>query len=443
MNASPAIRTIDLQLRTLHQDPQPIEAPGGGRAWRAVSTDPSFIAAVPPGAPLLQPGYYLARAIVRPLAGEVVEPQIYIPDAHGRFAEERSVRMADDGTGFKARFLLAQPSTHVRFDPSRAPCEFSCDALEVERVGDPPRKPLLERTVGRLRSWFSRPLQVMDAAGLSLSAGRKKRVLATIDREGFGVEIGPSHDPIAPKRDGFKVHVIDHASREELLAKYATHVGLALDRIEEVDFVWRGQSYVELTGHPRHYSWIIASHVIEHTPDLIAFLADCDSILKDGGVLSLVIPDKRYCFDRFRPVTGLARVVDAHMSAQKIHTPGAVAEYLINAVGKPDQLAWDAGTVGEYRLFHTAEQAQALMQDVLDHRAYHDIHNWCFVPHSFRLLLADLHALGLTPMREVSFEPTHGCEFYVTLGRHGSGPALSRLDLLKAIDQELAEAAGR
>ena len=40
--------------------------------------------------------------------------------------------------------------------------------------------------------------------------------------------------------------------------------------------------------------------MIEHTPDLIAFLADCDAVLKDTGVLSLVIPDKRYSFDRFR-----------------------------------------------------------------------------------------------------------------------------------------------
>src|SRR6185312_6752143 len=132
------------------------------------------------------------------------------------------------------------------------------------------------------------------------------RVLATIKRDGLGVEIGPSHDPIAPKRDGFRVHVIDHGTREELLAKYAGHHGLQLDRIEEVDFVWKGQSYLELTGNAKHYDWIIASHLIEHTPDLIAFLADCDSILKDDGVLSLVIPDKRYCFDRFRPVTGLA-----------------------------------------------------------------------------------------------------------------------------------------
>ena len=141
---------------------------------------------------------------------------------------------------------------------------------------------------------------------------RKKRVLAGIDREGVGIEIGPSHDPIAPKREGFRVHVIDHMSREQLRHKFSGpgHPGVVIDNIEEVDFVWHGERYADLTGRTNFYDWIIGSHLIEHTPDLVRFLEDCDALLKDNGVLSLVIPDKRYCFDRFSPITGLARVVE-------------------------------------------------------------------------------------------------------------------------------------
>jgi hypothetical protein len=69
---------------------------------------------------------------------------------------------------------------------------------------------------------------------------------------------------------------------------------------------------------------------------------------------------------------------------------------------------------------------------------YEDVHNWCFVPHSFRLLVNDLYVLGYTKMREVSFHPTEGCEFYVALGRHGKGPPMSRYELLETIDAELA-----
>jgi hypothetical protein len=78
------------------------------------------------------------------------------------------------------------------------------------------------------------------------------------------------------------------------------------------------------------------------------------------------------------------------------------------------------------------------MREVREEGLYFDIHNWCFVPHSFRLLMNDLYALGYTQLREVQFHPTEGAEFYVTLGRHGKGPDMSRLELLKAIDAEVS-----
>jgi predicted SAM-dependent methyltransferase len=400
---------------------------------------------VPAGKPPLSAGWYRARVRLDCRSGEIDGPQIYIPDAAGRFSEERSVTMVPADAVFSAHFLLPDPTDHVRFDPSRAPCEFACEALELTLVA--PVKPagragsMLRRSGARLRSLLARPLEVAADAGLgSLSAHRKKRVLAGIDRNGLGVEIGPSHDPIAPKREGFKVHVIDHASREELLVKYEKH-GLALDRVEDVDFVWHGESYLELTKNPKHYDWIIASHLIEHTPDLIAFLADCDSILKDDGVLSLVIPDKRFVFDRFRPVTGLARVIDAHLAGNRIHSAGAAAEYFMNVASKAHQLGWTGNTRGDYTFIHDAQYARDMIREVCEKGSYLDIHNWCFVPHSFRLLVNDLYELGYTKLREVGFHPTEGCEFYVTLGRHGAGPGMSRLDLLKAIEAEQAATA--
>lgn len=69
-----------------------------------------------------------------------------------------------------------------------------------------------------------------------------------------------------------------------MITKYKDH-HVNLNNIEEVDFVWRDENYSELTGKSKYYDWIIASHVIEHTPDLIGFLNDCDAILKDEGVI--------------------------------------------------------------------------------------------------------------------------------------------------------------
>jgi len=448
MPASPAPReqndapTVRLTLEPMHGDPVETGQPEGVRTWEAVTDDPSFAARVPKGAPLLRAGWYSARVRMDLRSGEIEAPQLYLPDAAGHYSEERSVRMPGLHGVYSATFLLPHPTGHVRFDPSRRPCEFACDGLELTLVA--PAKPaertgsVLRRSGARLRSLFAKPLRIAQDAGIaSLSRNRKRRVLAGIDRNGMGLEIGPSHDPIAPKRDGFKVHVIDHASREELLVKYEKH-GLALDRIEEVDFVWHGESYAELTKNPHYYDWIIASHLIEHTPDLIAFLADCDSILRDNGVLSLVIPDKRMVFDRFRPITGLARVIDAHLAGNRIHSAGTAAEYFLNVASKSRQLGCTANTRGEYNFIHDAQYARDMIREIREHGSYLDIHNWCFTPHSFRLILNDLHLLGYTNLREVEFHSTEGCEFYVTLGRHGTGPGMSRLDLLRAVDAELA-----
>lgn len=269
---------------------------------------------------------------------------------------------------------------------------------------------------------------------------RRQTVLRHIDKTGRGIEIGPSHNPLAPKREGFQVDIIDHASREQLIAKYADHRHLNLANIEEVDFVWTGQSFADLTGHRNYYDWAIASHLIEHTPDLIGFLNDCDSILKEDGVLSLAIPDKRFCFDYFRPITGLARIIDCHHRQDKIHTAGTVAEFFLNVVGRNGQIAWYPGAEGPITFLHNLDDALGGMRKVIENQTYLDVHSWCFTPHSFRLIVQDLYSLGLIALREVDFSPTVGCEFFVTLGRSGKGSNLSRREMLDRVEMEQLDA---
>lgn len=284
-----------------------------------------------------------------------------------------------------------------------------------------------------------------DAAGVSSEelAGiraRREKILIHIDTQGQGLEIGPSHNPVAPKKDGFNVHIIDHLSREQLIEKYTGH-GVRLENIEEVDFIWSGEPYAELTGKSRFYDWIIASHIIEHTTDLVGFLNDCDSIMKEDGVISLAVPDKRYCFDHFRPLTGLSKVMDAHYSGNTIHSPGTVAEFYLNVVSRGGQIGWDHLNEGEYRFVHSLDDAVEGIGKVVDDGEYIDVHSWCFTPHSLRLMIHDLNLLGLIPFREVSFFPTGGNEFFMTLGRDGAGPGVSRMDMLKAIESEEGQAA--
>lgn len=266
---------------------------------------------------------------------------------------------------------------------------------------------------------------------------REEKILYNIDKGKPGIEIGPSHNPIASKSSGFNVSIIDHMNREQLIKKYETH-NVDLSKIEEVDFVWKGESYSALTKKTKYYNWIIASHVIEHTPDIITFINQCDEILKDEGVLSLAIPDVRYCFDFFRPITAISKVVDAHYNNNIIHTPGTAAEYFSNFTKRGGNICWYEGYKEEFSLGFSMTDAFNQMQTILQEKVYVDLHAWCFTPTSFRLLIRDLSDLGFISLKEVSFFPSEGCEFFVALGRKGLGFVENRLDALRKIKAELS-----
>lgn len=267
--------------------------------------------------------------------------------------------------------------------------------------------------------------------------GRKEVILKHIQRDRVGLEIGPSHSPVAPKSEGYNVHVVDHADKASLVEKYRPH-GVAVECIEDVDFIWRGESYAELTGKTGYYDWIIASHVVEHAPDFISFINNCAEVLKEDGVLSLAIPDARFCFDCFRPLTGISKVVDAHAQKATIHSIGTVVECLSRSSKKKNKITWGYGKAsGNFDLIHSFDEIQNAIKTNNVTGEYSDFHAWCFTPNSFRLLIHDLNALGLITMKEVSFCPTRGCEFYVALSRKGVGPDISRLKLMQKIEDEL------
>ncbi len=266
---------------------------------------------------------------------------------------------------------------------------------------------------------------------------REQKLLHAVDKSARGVEIGPSHSPIAPKRKGFRVTTIDTLSKEGLLDKYKNH-GVDLENIEEVDFVWRGERYPELLGERNSFEWILASHVIEHTPDIIAFFNDCEELLTDSGVLSLAVPDKRYCFDHFRPISGLARVLDSHHSKLTSHTAGSIVEYMLNAVSLGGQIAWSSSQVGEFKFLCDIPSVIAHLKLEPEARHGMDVHAWCFTPASFRLLVHDLNLLGLSTLQAFQSFPTEGHEFFMALRKGGKAPVQSRLGLL----QEVAEESG-
>jgi len=267
---------------------------------------------------------------------------------------------------------------------------------------------------------------------------RFEKALHLVDRSGIGLEIGPSHNPIAPKRAGFNVEIVDHATAEELRQKYKGHP-VTLDNIEAVDYVWRGEALTDLTGKKNHYDYIIASHVLEHIPDIVSFFVQCEALLKPTGVLSLVVPDKRYCFDYFRWPSSTGEALDAYTEKRSRHKPGMVFDHFADAAKMDQHIAWSRETPrGVFAPIHSFEQARNLWRRALANTDYVDVHAWQFTPTSFKLILHDLRALGLVRLVELASFDSVGHEFHISLGvRDAPLDAVNRTELMNQIMSEM------
>lgn len=265
---------------------------------------------------------------------------------------------------------------------------------------------------------------------------RKEIITSLIDRQGLGLEIGPSHDPVAPKAAGYNVRVVDHLSQSELRTKYENH-GVDIDNIESVDFIWRGEPLEQLLGTEDRYDWIIASHVIEHMQDPVRFIRSCQKVLKPDGILSLAIPDKRYCFDYLRPPSSTGSVLQAYLEGRTRHTPGQIFDSFSFAAKLDESISWNPDTRGDIGFLHAHGLAGLMLQNYLESADYVDVHGWVFTPSSFRLIIGDLNALGYLNIREAQFVPTIGCEFFVSFS---NAPPLELPDRLELAELARSEA---
>jgi SAM-dependent methyltransferase len=261
-----------------------------------------------------------------------------------------------------------------------------------------------------------------------MSCERQSRIRAMFDTSGFGLEIGPSHAPLLPKRDGYNVETIDHADAEELRRKYASQPGL--NNIEHVDYVWVSGAIHELVPRRNEYDFIFSSHAIEHIPDFLGYLKSCDLLLKPGGEIVLVIPDKRFTFDTLRPHSTTGEVLQRNSQRASRHSLANVFDGSADFAMLGHRDTWNSLNRGPVSVPTTLHQAEELFKiaALLDGR-YVDAHGWCFSPFSFQLIMRDLKELGSTPFKVKTVIETGGLEFYVVLSSETPDNAMSRIEL--------------
>jgi SAM-dependent methyltransferase len=276
---------------------------------------------------------------------------------------------------------------------------------------------------------------------------RTGKILVEIDRDMRVLEIGPSYSPVAPKRDGWNTTTVDHASREQLAEKYRDErVDVSL--IEDVDFLWTEGPLDAAVPRELHgaFDACIASHVLEHLPDPIGLLESLERLLTADGLLSLALPDKRFCFDFFKPLTSVGELLDAHgrrATRHSLKTGFDMKAYSIRSAGEH---AWAPRVVDDvtfYKPFEELKRDLQVLRETAD-GPYVDHHAWHFTPSSFELAILELSALEEVDFRIDRSFPTERYEFYVTL-RRGRAPVAPgdvdarRLELLHATLVEVRE----
>lgn len=265
---------------------------------------------------------------------------------------------------------------------------------------------------------------------------RKELLLSMFDTQGLGLEIGPGFNPLLPKREGYQVETLDHQSAEALRDKYK-NASVDLTLIEEVDHVSDGGSILALVGKPGHFDYIVASHVIEHTTDLLGFLKDCQALLKPSGRLVLAVPDKRFSFDCLRPCASTGQILQAHLDKRRRHSPGQVFDEIAYNCTREGAIAWGPQTGGELAYFRPLEDAKKFLQHYLQSGDYVDIHGWQFTPSSFRLIVNDLAQIDAMTLREQAFHEGQGMEFFIALSTDAPGCPVDRLELARQAIEEL------
>jgi SAM-dependent methyltransferase len=249
---------------------------------------------------------------------------------------------------------------------------------------------------------------------------RVSQLLSRSTRASRIIEIGAGYAPVAPKAAGWNTHVVDHADQATLREKYRP-AGVDVTAIEPVDTIWRDGTLDHalppaLLGR---FDTMIASHVIEHMPDLIGFLNAAARVLTPDGTLAVALPDRRYCFDCYRPASTTGDVLEAHRQRRTRHSLRTAWDHTAYSATLDGRLGWDPLQAGQPALIDAFENARRIARGYRDdpEAAYSDFHAWQFTPAGFALIMTELGQLGLIDWRIDSPIETNGFEFLLFLRR--------------------------
>lgn len=137
------------------------------------------------------------------------------------------------------------------------------------------------------------------------------------------------------------------------------------------------------------YDFVLSSHCIEHLADPLQGLAEWTRVLKDDGLLVLVVPHRDGTFDHRRPVTAFEHLVEDHASRIDEGDMTHLAEIL---------------AMTDLSLVPESETYEAFEQRSRDNREHRCLHHHVF---DTRLAVRIVDHMGLQVLAVELFRPAH------------------------------------
>jgi hypothetical protein len=228
---------------------------------------------------------------------------------------------------------------------------------------------------------------------------RLEKILYNLDTtELRGAEIGALDKPITDPRSENIIYV-DYADTHFLQQKYADDPHVNIRNVVSVTAIWGKRRLIEaLSGQAVDY--VIASHVVEHVPDLITWLAEIHESLNEDGQLRLAVPDKRFTFDILRRETNLSDIIAAYIVGARRPQAREISDHLMSAALVDCLTIWRGECDRkELKPVFSLSGAIALAKEVMASDGYFDVHCWVFSPESFAELMAECAKAGLIKFR--------------------------------------------
>ncbi len=155
---------------------------------------------------------------------------------------------------------------------------------------------LLKRLLPESLRRASRRLRARGIAFLASRTNLTRDPLSHIFLRGRGLEIGSLNWPLDVPGDA-KVAYVDAWPTETLAARHPEFARTLLP----VGVVTPIETLAGVADASQDF--VVANHVLEHSENPLKALRSIARVLREGGILFLTLPDKRFTFDAERPVT--------------------------------------------------------------------------------------------------------------------------------------------